>query len=548
MSLTSLSGKIRVKNPANVDSDRYRYLNIENAEPNLGLPAANGYVLKGTVTGIRYWESVEGNVKPSIRYDYIASEGQNVFSNATVSLNGKSLSFDANLDVVLVYVNGVLISPTGNVALGAEQTPDYSLGINTVTLAEPTTAGDFVTIMPVLGGSKGDTGPPGPAGPPGATGATLLVAGPTGATGVRGATGATGSTGPQGPPGSTGLGATGATGPTGPTGATGPQGATGPVAATGAQGPTGATGPIGPTGTTGATGATGQLGATGATGLTGATGIQGPSGSTGIQGPSGATGSGATGPTGATGIGASGPTGATGATGITGATGVRGSTGAAGLVGATGATGPQGATGTASAGGNDTQVQFNNAGALAGDPYLLWFPTGAGKVLFVGGLAGSPNYGVQSRLYNFSGVNSIYWNSGQNWISVDYNATSRLRINDSGISVTGDVSASADVIAYSGSDLRLKENITLIDKALDKVLQIEGVTYNWNNIACEKLNKTADVREAGVIAQQVKDVLPEVVAKREDGYFGVRYERIIPLLIEAIKELKQEIEDLKKDR
>jgi hypothetical protein len=548
MSLTSLSGKIRVKNPANVDSDRYRYLNIENAEPNLGLPAANGYVLKGTVTGIRYWESVEGNVRPSIRYDYIASAGQNVFSNATVSLNGQSLSFDSNIDVVLVYINGVLISPTGNAALGTEQVPDYALGINKVTLAEPTTAGDFVTIMPVLGGSKGDTGPPGPAGPPGATGATLLVAGPTGATGVRGATGATGSTGPQGPPGSTGLGATGATGPTGSTGATGPQGATGPVAATGVQGPTGSTGATGPIGPSGATGATGQLGTTGATGLTGATGVQGATGSTGPLGPSGATGAGATGPTGATGVGATGSSGPAGATGLTGATGVRGSTGVQGLVGATGATGPAGATGISSAGGNDTQVQYNNSGTIAGDPRLLWFPTGAGKVLFVGGLTGSTDYGVQSRLYNFSGVNSIYWNSSQSWISVDYNSTSRLRINDAGISVTGDVSATADVIAYSGSDARLKQNITLIDKALDKVLQLEGVTYNWNNIACENLNKNADSREAGVIAQQVKEVLPEVVAEREDGYLGVRYERIIPLLIEAIKELKQEIEDLKKDR
>jgi len=544
MSLTSLSGKIRVRNPANVASDRYRYLNIQNAEPNLGLPAANGYVLKSTLEGIRYWESIQGNVRPSIRYDYIASEGQNVFSNTTVSLNGKFLEFESNTDVVLVYVNGVLISPTGNAALGAEQVPDYLLGTNRVTLAEPTTAGDFVTIMPVLGGSKGDTGPPGPQGPPGATGATLLVAGPTGATGVRGATGATGSTGPQGPSGSTGFGATGATGPIGPTGATG---STGPIGATGqtGQGAIGGTGPTGPTGATGATGATGDLGATGATGLTGATGVRGPTGATGPAGPSGATGSGATGPTGATGIGASGATGATGATGLTGATGVRGATGSVGLVGATGSTGPAGATGISGAAGSDTQVQYNNTGAMAGDPNMLWFPTGAGRVLFVGGLQGSDNYGIHSRLYNFSGAHSIYWNRSAGYISVDYNATSRLRVNDAGISVTGDVSATADVIAYSGSDARLKTNVTIIDKALNKVLQLDGVTYNWNNIACEKLNKTADIREAGVIAQKVKEVLPEVVSEREDGYLGVRYERIIPLLIEAIKELKQEIDELK---
>ena len=341
MALFSLSGKIRVRNPANVDSDRYSYLNIQNAEPNLGLPAADGYLLKGDIDGRRYWESTEANVRASVRYDYIASAGQNVFSNATVSLNGRSLEF-SNTDVVLVYVNGVLISPTGNV-----EPADYVLGSNQVTLAETATAGDIVTIMPVLGGGRGDTGPPGPSGPIGATGASLAVGGATGATGVRGATGATGSTGPQGSTGASGSGSTGATGPLGPTGATGPQGATGPVAATGAIGSTGPTGATGPNGATGPIGATGVIGTTGATGLTGATGV----GSTGIAGPSGPTG--ATGSTGATGVGATGPTGATGPAGATGVgrDGATGATGVAGPIGATGvrgATGVQGATGPAS--------------------------------------------------------------------------------------------------------------------------------------------------------------------------------------------------------
>ena len=349
MALFSLSGKIRVRNPANVDSDRYSYLNIQNAEPNLGLPAADGYLLKGDLDGRRYWESTEANVRASVRYDYIASAGQNVFSNATVSLNGRFLEF-SNTDVVLVYVNGVLISPTGNV-----EPADYTLGTNRVTLAESTTAGDIVTIMPVLGGGRGDTGPPGPAGPIGATGASLAVGGATGATGVRGATGATGSTGPQGSTGASGFGSTGATGPVGPTGATGPIGATGPVAATGAIGTTGATGATGPLGATGLTGATGVIGTTGATGLTGATGV----GSTGIAGPTGSTG--ATGVTGATGLGS---TGATGIVGPSGATGVGrdGATGATGVPGPIGATGVQGATGIQGATGpaNGTVTAAND--------------------------------------------------------------------------------------------------------------------------------------------------------------------------------------------
>lgn len=129
-------------------------------------------------------------------------------------------------------------------------------------------------------------------------------------------------------------------GPTGPTGATGPVGATG------------ATGPVGPTGLTGATGPTGPQGATGLTGATGATGPTGPTGATGPIGPTGDTGP--TGPTGATG-----PVGATGATGPTGATG---------------ATGP---TGTPIPAGSDTQIQYNNAGALGASATFVY---SSGKV------------------------------------------------------------------------------------------------------------------------------------------------------------------------
>ena len=88
----------------------------------------------------------------------------------------------------------------------------------------------------------------------------------------------------------------------------------------------------------------------------------------------------------------------------------------------------------------------------------------------------------------------------------------------------------------------MKTNIETIDNALDKVSQISGVKYNWNELA---EGKDKDKREAGVIAQEIKEVLPEAVIERDNGYLAVQYERLVPLLIEAIKELKEEVQSLK---
>ena len=105
---------------------------------------------------------------------------------------------------------------------------------------------------------------------------------------------------------------------------------------------------------------------------------------------------------------------------------------------------------------------------------------------------------------------------------------------------TGDVTALT-------SDIRLKTNIEPIENALDKVLGINGFTYNHNEIAGE-LGLDTEIRYAGVSAQDLQEVLPEAVkpCPASDEYLTVQYEKVVPLLIEAIKELKSEIEELKK--
>ena len=120
------------------------------------------------------------------------------------------------------------------------------------------------------------------------------------------------------------------------------------------------------------------------------------------------------------------------------------------------------------------------------------------------------------------------------------------------VKIGGDLSATGNIIAYSSSDKRLKENIQPIENALEKIDKLDGVEFDWTDEYMEKhvgddadANLLVKKHDVGVIAQQVEEVLPEVVVQRKDGYLAVRYEKVVPLLIEAIKELKAEINQLK---
>jgi hypothetical protein len=104
------------------------------------------------------------------------------------------------------------------------------------------------------------------------------------------------------------------------------------------------------------------------------------------------------------------------------------------------------------------------------------------------------------------------------------------------------VSATGDVVAYSSSDRRLKDNIKNIENPIEKVQQLNGVTWEWNSNADELQQSLPTV---GVIAQEVEEVLPQLVHDRENGYKGVDYAKLTGLLIEAIKEQQKQIDELK---
>jgi predicted nuclease of predicted toxin-antitoxin system len=100
--------------------------------------------------------------------------------------------------------------------------------------------------------------------------------------------------------------------------------------------------------------------------------------------------------------------------------------------------------------------------------------------------------------------------------------------------VAGTIYATGNITA--NSDLTLKKNLTIIDNPTDKLMQLNGYAYQW---------KEDDSHQYGVIAQEVEKILPYAVSTGNDGIKGVSYNQIIPVLIEAVKEQKKELEELR---
>jgi hypothetical protein len=121
---------------------------------------------------------------------------------------------------------------------------------------------------------------------------------------------------------------------------------------------------------------------------------------------------------------------------------------------------------------------------------------------------------------------------------------------------TGQIQATNNIIAYS-SDRRLKKDFEKIDSPLEKVGKLNGFHFRWDAAECLKWGFEPEEKDTGLIAQEVQSVLPDAVkpapfdvnsrGKSRSGknYLTVQYEKIIPLLVEAIKELKYENKDLK---
>jgi len=125
---------------------------------------------------------------------------------------------------------------------------------------------------------------------------------------------------------------------------------------------------------------------------------------------------------------------------------------------------------------------------------------------------------------------SITWDHGN----------SRFNISDD-VYAVGTIKASSDIVAYASSDIELKNNIKPIENPLEKINQISGNSFVWN----EEKQNIYKGKDYGVIAQEIEEILPELVQTRQDGYKAVKYDKLVSLLIEGIKHLNNEVNELK---
>jgi hypothetical protein len=131
-------------------------------------------------------------------------------------------------------------------------------------------------------------------------------------------------------------------------------------------------------------------------------------------------------------------------------------------------------------------------------------------------------------------------------VDLYHNNVIKLTTKSSGTEITGNLDATGEVTAYF-SDARLKDFEGRIPNPLDKVRELSGYYFKENELA-RSLGYSNEARQVGVSAQEVEKVLPEAVTQAviDPTYLAVRYEKLVPLLIEAIKELSDQVEKLKK--
>lgn len=176
--------------------------------------------------------------------------------------------------------------------------------------------------------------------------------------------------------------------------------------------------------------------------------------------------------------------------------------------------------------------------------------SGSGTISMVGNISGQEITGsnVLFTNVNATGVTSTTLAATSGITGATLNTTGLISgsiiksanaISGSSLLIEGTIKATGDVTAFHSSDARLKDNITPIKGSLGKLKSIGGYEFDWNT------QSEHTGHDIGVIAQEIEYILPELVVTRDNGYKAVRYEKIVALLIEAIKEQQLQIDELK---
>ena len=198
--------------------------------------------------------------------------------------------------------------------------------------------------------------------------------------------------------------------------------------------------------------------------------------------------------------------------------------------------------------GTDVQAYDADLAAIAG----LTSAADTGLYFTGSGTAGTFTLGTIGR--TFLGATNIGGAAGSQRKLLGMDTDDNVQMGSLGIGTAasgtaGEIRATDNITGYYSSDSRLKENITNIPNALDRVAKLKGVRFDW----CEEYIKERGgedgyfikKHDTGLIAQDVLQVLPEVVREKKDGYLGVQYDKLVGLLVEAIKELRKEVNELK---
>ena len=188
--------------------------------------------------------------------------------------------------------------------------------------------------------------------------------------------------------------------------------------------------------------------------------------------------------------------------------------------------------------GNDLQIHHDGNNSFIKD-------AGTGGLFYRGGTQTFQNAAGSKTMATFNAANSVdlSYNNSTKFQTTNTGIKVIGNISGSSVSSSGDILADGDVVAYNSSDMRLKNNLQVIEGALDKIDGINGYEFDWNDKSPGWARQRG--HDVGVVAQEVQKIHPEIVEERKNGYLGVDYKRLVPLLIQSVKELKQEIDEIK---